>query len=278
MSEKEQIINASGSKELAAYAVKLGQESRQLDRAVLRPSINETQLALIPQGLELKDLTAYERQVPARKSGQIQLSTIPSFISLVNEQKTAASRMFAKISERVGEPSTISCTFNFHEAGAGAAGWQDYQAVLQLTPSVKFGTWTTVSGELHEQEPFAEFLKDNRLDIIDPSGADILKLVMDLEMTSEARAVGKTPTNAGMVLSFEDKTKANLTIPDKIRLAIPLFKGAERTLVEAEFRVRLAGGKILCGVRLLGVDQAIKDALDAVVAKVSTDTGIEVFQ
>jgi uncharacterized protein YfdQ (DUF2303 family) len=269
-------VEGSGMMELARYGFTLGKNNAQIQPFELAEDLTKAQIALVPQNLKIEDLREYIPQYPTRKTGKITLTGISSFVSLVNEQKRPNTRIFGKI---YNTPATFEAIVDFHEAGSdGKSGWNQFIIELVLKTSKQYQTWNSINGKMLKQEAFCEFLKDNRFDISDPCGSEILLLASKLEAYVDMRYRGKVPDNTGTLLSFEKETRTNgVTIPDHITLNMPIFEEGANIPVVAEFKFRPDDGTLQFGIRLIGIEKMMRDAVNSLKDQVSNETCIPVF-
>ena len=276
----DHIINReSGHRELAQYAYDKGQESTAIKMACAARDIYSAQIALIPSGLTVLNLKDILPATPERKEADLTLRSVQSFCEYLNEQKTPATRIFANLDK---PPYTFKAIIDWHETAGGVAGWRHHACTLTLNTSEEFFTWKKADGTMLTQTAFAEFLKDNRLDIVEPNGVEILNLVMGLEANQENRVTGRLATNHGSRISFETETRTSsggvaVVIPEKITVALPFFVGTPPEQVEADFKFRLKDGQITFGYRLLGIDRMIRASALACANQIRTETQVPIF-
>lgn len=278
-SDDKMIFQGSGNRELAQFAFEKGMKSAGLTPVALNIDSRCAQVAMIPEGMHLEDLKPFLPDTPDMKHEDRKLLSVESFIGYVNEQKRPESRIFATIETA---PVTFVCIVDHHGPNTdnhrGAAGWGEQVIKLELQAAREFKTWKGVDGKLLSQLEFVEFLKDNRTDIAEPSGADILQLCMALEATSESRCVGKVPTNTGMTFSYDQNTRTNVPVPNALKLRIPLFAGMAALDVEAEFRFRVSqGGGLTFGIRMIGAEKLLRNAVDEARKTITAETGLPVY-
>jgi uncharacterized protein YfdQ (DUF2303 family) len=268
-------IKSSGNRELAQWAYTVGKNLNEIKPATVKQDLTVAQLACVPEKMHIIDLKKFLPAFPDRKIGMRTLLSLGSYIELVNEQKRPESRVFAHLDTT---PITFTCVVDYHERGAeGKAGWNEFSIDLKLKHSAQYKTWIGINDKLMPQMQFAEFLKDNRLDVAKPAGADILELVNNLEAAEDSRYKGKLPTNEGMRISFDSTVTTNVTIPNKITLGIPLFEEGEELEVDAEFKLRVKDGSAYFGIRLLGIERMVRDAVQSVRQEIVEKTGLPVF-
>lgn len=274
--EKSQL---SGGRELAQWAYTVGKGMTEIRETRIPENLTVGQIVMIPDQMKLQDLKPFIPKVPERKTGALAFTSLESFIQIVNEQKLPESRIFARLDCK---PATFRCVVDFHQPEIGGeteslAGWQSYYLNLVLNQSPQFIKWDEINGKMLPQTLFAEFLKDNRLDISEPCGADVLNLVLALEATECSHCRAKVADNTGMILSYEQDTKTNVKIPSTITLRLPLFAEADDIEVPVEFRFRIKDGNVMFGIRMLGIERTLRDAVRLSSKTISERTGLPVY-
>jgi uncharacterized protein YfdQ (DUF2303 family) len=265
-------------KEFASFLIGVGGEKREVKTTVVQEDINNAQVALIPQGMEAVDLKKYLPGVPSRKRISNTFVEAASFIAYVNEHKNASTRIFAQIT---GTPVTFKAVIDYHGVDGKPAGWCEHTAIFRLDYDERFDTWRKAwFGEdagSKGQEAFVEFLKDNRLDVVDPDGATLMETISDLELTSNQKCASKVPTNSGVRLIYEDDVRTNVMVPDKIKLRFPIFAGGEDFELDAELRFKQMSADIRFAVRFLQLARLIRETVKAMAEQVKRETNVPVY-
>lgn len=266
-------------KEAIEHVYQMGKEERNLKAVPIRSQSEEALAALVPRNLEVVDLSAYVPERPRRKEIERRFYELSSFTGYVNEQKSEYSRIFATLREA---PYEFVAILDYHGTAGAPADWCGHRATLELTLSENFENWKKIDGMMMNQALFAEFLKDNRLDISSPDNAEILSLVMDLEAAANSRVVGKQPTNSGMAFSFQEEVSASVggsrvTIPDQLVLRMPIFDGMGEEEIVCDFKFRIKDGNLMFGIRMIGVDRMIRLAVMAARERIADQVKLPVY-
>ena len=256
-----------------------GKKTREISPREIPQNIRNAQLGILPEGMQVVDLSNFLPERPKRKQVNLSLTSVDSFVQYVNEQKNENTRIFGSIS---GEPYSFRAIIDYHGINGQQPDWCEHTVNVELALSEQFRTWRKISDGLMNQSDFVEFLKDNRLDIIQPDNGQILTLCMELDAHAESRCTSKVPTNNGMAFSFvEDiQTTRNgekVEVPSSILLNIPVFEGTEPVQIECDFKFRLAGGTMAFGIRMLGVEKMIRDAVNLARAEIESKVGVPVY-
>jgi uncharacterized protein YfdQ (DUF2303 family) len=274
MSEEQQLNEG-----ILKKAVELGKQLSVLNVKKLKTESGFNHLALIPEGMELADLSPYVPVLPERKQVDVFFSDIDSFIEYINEQKEETTRIFADTQNKL-----FRGIIDYHGTERGAAQWLEHSAILKLRESEEFKVWNGANNKFFNQEEFCLFLKDYRLDIAEPDGATLIEIAMTLEATAESRCVSKVRTNEGMRLDFKEDVQARagadgaLTIPDTLKIKIPLFLGTDPIELTADFKFRVNSGTVSFAFRLLGMEKVIRDSIKEAVEKIRKETETPVFE
>lgn len=210
---------------------------------------------------------------PAFVSGGPQVATTRSLIDYVNRFKTDNTVIFANL-----DSAKIVACIDYHAAGSIAAGLRKHHAVLQLTHSKEWKTWTDIDEEMFEQKKFARFLEEHKLDIMNPPGAALLEMVLDMEKGVNIR-VARKMRSAGSDRSSENSAMDidGTELPPVWSLNIPVYTGEPVVDVTAYARDELTEGKLMVGFKLSKIENVIEDELTRIAAEIAADTKVPVM-
>ncbi|WP_314325474.1 DUF2303 family protein [Paenarthrobacter ilicis] len=218
------------------------------------------------------DTLDYHAQ-PLRKKGSITVSGFGSFQQYLDKHGlTKETEVIANLNE-----GTFRAFINAGDSEN--PGWADHTVTLKLSKSLEWERWASRSGKLMLQSDFAEFIEDNAKDIVEPSSADILEIAQSLQVKRGVEFDSGTRLADGNVqFGYRENTTATagsvgqLTIPEKITLALRPFKDGEPYKVQALFRYRLQGSQLTLGFKLQDPEKVIEDAFNIVAEEVSDYT------
>lgn len=273
--------NQTGLKELAEYLIEQGENNREVNLQNLLVSNDSLPVILLKDGMKVVPLEEYLPKHPARKEVARSFTEPKSFCGYINEQKSDRTRTFATFNPSQGEYQFKSI-IDYHGRASEPADWCKHIVVLQLGLSDQFKTWKGINGKMLGQQEFAEFLKDNRLDIIQPSNSTIVELVEELEATVNQTFLGRTETNKGKALGFDSDVQTNrkgvkVEVPEKIVIHIPVFLGMDNFDVECDFKFRAESGRISFGIRMLAVDKLVRDTVLSAAETIRKETELPVY-
>lgn len=206
---------------------------------------------------------------PSNPAGTLHLLTPESFVAAVRDHYDERSAVFAD-----AENSKVVAVFDFLERGGLAGhvseesrerGWGQHRAEIVFALSRKLKEWKKLT-EPVSQLSFAEFLEDHREDVIEPTGADLLGLVTDLEASSSGSFKGRVNlSNGSCALSFTHDTETTVEVPAEIVLGIPLFEHHDAYKLRARLRWRHHQGALTFRLLFPTLQDALEQEFERIV-------------
>ena len=148
----------------------------------------------------------------------------------------------------------IEFVVDYHSAAAESdednpiePGLKQHRIVLVRTPTLAWEAWRTHNGVKMTQDAFAEFLDERAIDVVKPSGADMLELARSFHATRTATFSRAMQAGSGDVqLQWRQQTTAGagegagiVTVPSEFLIEVEPWYGAPRLALRALFRYRL---------------------------------------
>lgn len=162
--------------------------------------------------------------------------------------------------------------------------WGTVHADLKLQRSPEAQRWIANNGKYQSQQDFAEFCELNLESFVDPSAASILEIAQTFQAKTTVDFGSAIRLQSGAIkLKREEQITAtagersDLTIPEKIRVAMPLFKYDKHYEVHARLRYRMSEGAVKLSVLLVDPEMAFEHAFREVVSRVSSLLEMPVF-
>lgn len=210
---------------------------------------------------------------PAYVSGGPQVATTQSLIDYVNRFKTEATVIFAN-----PDIAKIVACIDYHGEHSASAGLRKHHAVLQLQHSKEWKTWTGIDEEMMPQKEFARFLEEHKLDIINPPGAQLLEMVLDMEKGVNMR-VARKMTSAGSDRGNQNSMMEidGTELPPVWTLAIPVYMGEPPVTVTAYARDEIDDGKLMVGFKLSKIENVIEQELTRIADEIAEHTKVPVM-
>lgn len=230
------------------------------------------------------DLTGDEhRTQPRRKTGRTTVRDVASFATYwAKHNQDGRSEVYA-------DRASLTATAVLDAPGGNGpddTGWGQHRLILQLKHSSAFQAWKGCDGRDMTQEQFAEFLEDNRADIQSPPAAEMLEVAQSIQAATKVDfSAGYRLVDGQRRLAYVETVesragaKGELAIPAEIRLAVPVFDGAQvADELVARFRHRISSGSLRLMYKLDRPDDVVDSAFEGVVADVAEACGATVMR
>jgi uncharacterized protein YfdQ (DUF2303 family) len=244
-------------------------------------------LSTVPEGYQLRIVPVEDCEQwltkPLRKKGTFIFTDVDSFIRYFNEHKSPTeSRIFAVIRDA---QASFRGVLNFHGT---EPSFNDHACVFALTPTLEWQTWMGHNAVHMTQCEFAAFLEVNADVFTDPTGADLLELVQNLEGKSHvniAQAIRlkngavKISYNEDVVLKGQSLSQAGeMEVPSILKLSIAPFEGIAPYPMQARLRYRIAEQKITFWYETIGAHLVVRSIAADVLRTIAKLTGVEPFK
>jgi uncharacterized protein YfdQ (DUF2303 family) len=200
-----------------------------------------------------------------------------SFCKYVNTFKDDGSKVFAN-----AETRSFLAALDYHQED-GIPAFVSHKANFELKYSPEFKLWYGLHDKLVSQNDFAEFLEDNRADIVRPDAATMLEIAKDLQAHSEVTFASKVNTvNGAAVLNYEEQIKATVStgrieVPETFTIRIPVFFGELPQEITARLRFRISDGKLKFQFKLYRPEETIAKAFEATRAVIAAAVDLDVL-
>ncbi len=235
---------------------------------------------LIPEGYKLEtleDLQDRYASAPTRLKQSVVLRDPDSFIAYLKRHSTDSVAVFCDV-----ESLKFVGILDYHD-GSIQPHHCEHTAKLVLEKTRELETWLEHDREPMDQTDFARFIEDNAPEIIaadlgngitTPSGSDMLQIALTLSRTESAQFRSANRLSNGQTQfkyeqNFDDKAGelGDLTIPEMIRIGLPLFKSADPSegyAINARFRYRIHSGRLKMWYELVRPERVLEDAVNTV--------------
>ncbi len=236
-------------------------------------------LVMVPEGYTAHAVAPLERPLPRIRQA-VTLKECDSFISYVNRYKSESTRIFALPGHQApGAAACFHAVLDYHQKDAAAHGVH----IARFAPpySEQWKRWT--GAKPMNQPQFAEFIEDNRKDIVVPEAAALMDVVSKFraKKTQEYDAV-VYQSNGDLTLSFSEKTEhagggKQIVVPQELKLGIPVYFKTDNYEIPVFLRYRLKEAALTFEVKVDRGDYVEQAAFDTIAAKIAKATGIEIY-
>jgi len=237
-------------------------------------------LALVPTGYGLADLTEFVPEMPDRIRAATTHNSVSSFCEYLNRYKTPQTTIFASVLQ---SPYVFVAIIDYHDPLK--AQWCMHTAKLVLTETDEWKVWTGSDGKMMNQVEFALFIEDHLNDIVNPDGATMLELALNLNATQDCGFKGKLNLHNGDVgLVVDQKTDAvalgkngEIPIPKEMTIKLAPFRGIEQMNIQARFRYKLDPPRLTLGYQLIRPKSFVDAVVGAAHDTIKAETGVAVY-
>lgn len=254
--------------------------------------------AIVPDGFKLEYLKQKEAdELPPlldhiRQS--VTLQTPESFVAYVKLFRKGNTRIFATpldlnaLEKFDAAAARFTALLDFHESGAASAPKRNaHVATYPLPLSIELKTWLKKNSEPQGQDAFIKFIEENQIDIIEPTAASLMELVLNFESKSSVVFTSKSNrVSGGRELVFNEKVdigqgaEGTLKVPEMITLKLPIFEADREYEMKARLEYRPSGGKLNITYHLQRPQKVLREAFKDVHATIEcaeTGIGIEIL-
>lgn len=256
---------------------------------------NEMPAELLPGSIyafKLKDnvklVDLYDRNLdrPRRKLGRIVVEDAASFMHYYRKHADPNSEVYVDV-----DAGRVTAILDAHqetdtdESRDESARWGEHELVLLMHQTDAWKRWTSIDRKMLTQQAFADFIDDNRVNIVKPSAAAMLELVQDFQTQTKVTFNSATVLgNGNRRLVFTEETaagagaKGQIEVPSVLEIGLAPFEDSQPDVVKARFRYRISGGDLLMGIWLDNADDVRRDAVKTVVTSLQKELGIVVMR
>lgn len=205
-----------------------------------------------------------------------------SFVEYFSLFRDRNSRVFADETAQ-----TVTAFLDYHasdpETLVPSPRWCKHKLTLNLRQSEEWKTWTATADKPFTQEQFVQFLEQHSLDIIEPAPARMREVASDLMGATEVQwGAAKRMSDGQTQYKYTESTNTStsngqVTVPDRFKLRIPVYIGAELVEVDAYLRIRIKDAKLIFWYTLYKPHEKLRDGFYAARAAVEQDLGITII-
>lgn len=256
-------------------------EAIQLPREVQPLKIGEQYAAIVPNGAMVEMVhpgCVRDREraglAPVRPSGNPFFDDTNSFIRYVLKHGESSSEIYAD-----SQRQTIVAVLDWHDE---QPGWGVHRATLKYRPDPDWQAWGKIDRKPMSQQEFAEFLEDQREDIVSPSAASVMEACTNLQVTTSAAFSSRINLSDGTTaFSYsEDQKTGQVKIPQAIKLKLYPFSGSDPYEVHARIRTSIREQRLTFKVLIDRPHKVIEAAIETEINKISEavlSLGVSVF-
>lgn len=153
---------------------------------------------------------------------------------------------------------TFVALLDYHTSATPS--WLDHSATVRYSLSRQLVLWKSKQGVKMSQEQFAEFLDENIIDIVTPSGSEVLSFAENLEATRTETfksAIKLTTGETKFTWNNEKTGDVSTKVIEEFALGIPLWERGQPIKIQAKLFHRITEGKLSFFYRLEQLENVI---------------------
>jgi uncharacterized protein YfdQ (DUF2303 family) len=207
-------------------------------------TINGTPVIVLPKGAEIQELD-HLRDKPQHIAQYIRVHTAESFTRYFNQFATDDSIILVDTKK-----ASILGIIDFH-MDADHPDWCAHRLHFTMAATHEWNAWQTNSGTWFGQEAFGLFLEENLDEIIDPPGAEMLEIALNLKAKTGIHFRKSTRLDNGEIKLLYEETidasagiKGEFKVPEQFTIGLRLFEGGEPYKLNARLRYRIKDGQL----------------------------------
>lgn len=237
-------------------------------------------VAIAPGNYAVRDLEEYLRR-PTRIRANVRADNADSFCAYVGKHSYEESSLYVQMDV---EKATLEVLAVLDDNTYHAPAWRQHVCKYTAKTSIEWRRWIDNNRKPMSQADFATFLEDNLHDIASvngsPSGQDMLKMALGLEINAERRLKSKINLQSGgMRLEYvvdEDKdTRESMEVFARFGIGIPVFESSSAAYpMEARLKYRERDGKVSFLFELIRHDRVYRAAAMAEIKEIEERTEI----
>lgn len=241
--------------------------------------VGDLPFVIVPDGykhVSLEKLLPY----PLRKRGTVNLDDAKSFISYVEDHSTTdRSVIYLKATPSAG---TFVCVLDGHKTDSDDAGWGEHRVIFAPQPTVEWLKWSGSDKVKMSQVKFAEFLEENLPQIVNPTGAQMVEIALELQAKTNVEfSSGLRLQNGNHSIKYEEVTEAkgkgDLEVPGEFEIGVVLFEGGTAYRITARLRFRIEQKQLFFWYELVRPHLVVKDAFQGIREEVEKGTGLTIL-
>lgn len=218
--------------------------------------------------LEVERDKAEHAHKPRRKTGEYRVHDADSFVAYLAKHADANTEVWAD-----AVAAKITGVLDAHDVDQPRH--EEHRVVYGVLLTEAWKKWTAFDGQLLDQEDFADLVEERAIDVVQPTGAEMLEIAQTFRATVGANVESTVSLSTGQrqfAYREEIDGKAGKTgqmeIPETFTLGLRPFEGADAFKITARLRYRLRNGQLRIGYKLERPEDVIREAFLSVVEKV----------
>lgn len=246
--------------------------------------------------VSLKSMMEEFRLAPVRREGTATVTTLASFIALIDRHKDEESAIFG---ETAWPDPKLTAVLNYDSEGVPAR-FGDHRIVYEFPLTDEFKAWIDSNAKPMPQDVFAYFIEEHAAELAAPMDAErgeyerlfgetfatpseLLMLSRHLEVHVNAKAKQgiRLQTGERQVEFVEEHVNSKgeaVTIPGIFMVSVPAFVDGDSVRIPARLRYRISGGEIKWFYQLYRWQFFLREQVQHDLRDAADKTGLPAFE
>lgn len=220
------------------------------------------QFAIVPEGYRIESLERFQT-LPNRTEANHSFVTVESLADYYRKHGADATAMVS------ADYKAAQIVAVLDGDRADGPGFKAHKATFKAEVAPKLAAWLKVSGQPMGQTTFGEFLESRAVDVVQPDAATIMEMVMTFDATKKVTFKQSTRLSDGQrqfQYIEENETRGAVTLPERIVVRTPIYRGQAAQDVTFLLRYRIEDGALRFTVTMHNKDEVMQEAFDRCVA------------
>lgn len=210
---------------------------------------------------------------PRRKTGEYRVHDADSFVAYLAKHGDPDTEVWAD-----AVAAKITGVLDAHEGLIPRH--EEHRVTYGVLLTEGWKKWVGSDGKFLDQEDFADLIEERAIDVVQPSGAEMLEIAQTFKATVGVNVESSVRLSTGQrQFTYREEVdgKAGRTgqmeIPETFTLGLRPFEGADAFRITARLRYRINNGDLRIGYKLERPEDVIREAFLSVVQKVQAGIG-----
>jgi Uncharacterized conserved protein (DUF2303) len=239
---------------------------------------------VVPESFKIATLPTEE--APKRPVATAKFFNAESLIQYVADHKIAQTAIYGNQDEQ-----NFTCVFDdFHRVSAFPqapqvtahmqASFRGFRAHCSPRFSREFVIWKDKSAQEMKPAEFGNFLEANAPDVAEPDAATLMQIAYDFRVAQNGQIHSQQRMQDGSFnfqIAMENKQVGEASLPNKIKLSIPVFENTPKITIDAHLRFRAKDG-IFIWYELIRQEALIDSEFKKIWDQIANATGLPILR
>lgn len=142
---------------------------------------------------------------------------------------------------------TIEACIDWHDHNEQLPNHVDHKASFIAQKTAEYQAWVEVHKKPMSQVAAGMFLEERAVDVIEPDAASIMDMVMQFDALKRVTFRQSTRLHDGQrqfTYSEESEARGAVTLPERIKIRVPVFDGQEPDVIPIRVKYRIEDGSL----------------------------------